>query len=38
MCEDLFGGAGFSSFGLLVLWLITVYWTGRLAYGLGQKF
>lgn len=37
MTEDIFGAAGFSSFGLLLLWSITAYWSSRLAYILGKK-
>lgn len=37
MSEDLFGGAGFSSFGLLILWSVAAYCISRLAYSSGQK-
>ncbi|CAH1228325.1 Cell division protein FtsP [Paenibacillus allorhizoplanae] len=37
MTEDLFGAAGFSSFGLLFLWSIAAYWSSRLAYSSGKK-
>ncbi|KRE58315.1 multicopper oxidase family protein [Paenibacillus sp. Soil750] len=37
MTEDLFGAAGFSSFGLLFLWSIAAYWSSRLSYSSGHR-